>query len=152
TSRSVEQLTVDADLGCALLLAGAPPENVIEMGSLAGALRTCVGGVCARNTEGELVIDEDRSKLVVARWPLLPGDVVVICTDGLVEDRVFLEPEDRAEWGRQHIDLPASALAVKLAEAADARQRLPSPKEPAGFGDNITCAVIKVTAGQGDKG
>jgi hypothetical protein len=29
-------------------------------------------------------------------------------------------------------------------EAADALQRLPSSAKPEGFGDNITCVVIKI--------
>ena len=47
---------------------------------------------------------------------------------------------------RHYAELPAKDLAVKLADAADALQRLPSPLEPQGFGDNISCIVIKVLA------
>jgi serine/threonine protein phosphatase PrpC len=140
----VEQLTVDGDLGSALLAAGAPPEEVVQLGGLARALHDCVGG-CYRTPAGELAIDEDRCRPRLTRWPLLPGDVVVLCTDGLVEEGAFLTPEELEDLVRRHGDLPAAALAEKLADAADARQRLPSAEEPEGFGDNITCAVIKIS-------
>jgi protein phosphatase len=145
-AQGIEQLTVDGDLGCSLLRAGAPPEEVQELGSQAKALRECVGG-CYRTPPGELAIDEDRCRPTITHWTLLPGDVVVLCTDGLVEEGQFLDPEALAGLVRDHQDLPAAVLAEKLAEEADARQRLPSPEEPEGRGDNISCAVIKVGAG-----
>jgi hypothetical protein len=49
-----------------------------------------------------------------------------------------------ADIVREHRDLPAEELAVRLAEASDAMHRLPSNLEPDGFGDNITCLVIKI--------
>jgi serine/threonine protein phosphatase PrpC len=70
--------------------------------------------------------------------------VVVLCTDGLVEEGAFLEPQELGEIVRRYPGLPAAALAEKLAEAAEARQRAPSEHEPYGFGDNITCAVIRI--------
>jgi serine/threonine protein phosphatase PrpC len=138
-----EQLTVDGDLGCALLGAGAPPEEVYGLEGLARALREYVGG-CCRTPRGELAVDEDRCRPRLSRWPLVPGDVVVLCSDGLVEEGAFLEPAELGELVRGHPDLPAAALAEKLAEAAEARQRPPSEAEPEGFGDNITCAVIRI--------
>jgi serine/threonine protein phosphatase PrpC len=145
-TRGIEQLTVDGDLGCSLLRAGAPPEEVQDLGSQARALRECVGG-CYRTPWGELAVDEDRCRPSITHWTLLPGDVVVLCTDGLVEEGQFLDPEELAGLVRDHQDLPAAVLAEKLAEGADARQRLPSAEEPEGRGDNISCAVIKVGPG-----
>jgi serine/threonine protein phosphatase PrpC len=138
-----EQLTVDGDLGCALLAAGGPPEEVLQLGGMARALHDCVGG-CYRNPRGELAIEEDRCRPTLTRWPLQPGDVIVLCTDGLVEEGAFLDPNALADLVRRHQALPAQALAEKLAEAADACQRLPSETEPDGFGDNISAAVIKI--------
>jgi protein phosphatase len=142
-AQGIEQLTVDGDLGCALLTAGAPPEEVQEMGSLAGTLRDCLGG-CYRTPEGDLAIDLDRCRPTISRWPLLPGDIVVLCTDGLVEEGQFLEPQELACLVRENQALPAAKLAEKLADVVDARQRLPSEEEPEGWGDNISCAVIKI--------
>jgi protein phosphatase len=142
-AQGVEQLTVDGDLGCALLGAGAPPEEVQEMGGVAKALRDCMGG-CYRTPQGQLAIDLDRCQPTLSRWPLLPHDIIVLCTDGLVEEGQFLHPEELAALVRANHGLPATALAEKLAEAADARQRLPSQEEPDGWGDNISCAVIKI--------
>jgi PPM family protein phosphatase len=142
--RGIEQLTVDADLGCTLLAAGSPPENVIELGPVTRALRSCVGGVLYKSATDELVVDDARFRLVINRWKLLPGEIVILCSDGLVEEGAFLEPEELLELVRQNSDLSAEALAVALCEAADARQSLPSQDEPEGCGDNISCCVIKI--------
>jgi protein phosphatase len=142
--RGIEQLTVDADLGCTLLTAGSPPENVIELGPVTRALRSCVGGVLYKSATDELVVDDARFRLVVNRWKLLPGETVILCSDGLVEEGAFLEPSELLELVRQNSDLSAQALAFALAEAADARQSLPSQDEPEGCGDNISCCVIKI--------
>jgi protein phosphatase len=140
---SVEQLTNDGDLGTELLAAGSPPEEVKALGAMARGLRDCIGG-CSVGPEGELKILEDYCQPALSSWPLLPGDVVVLCSDGLVEEGAFLEPEKMGEIVRSHPHLSAAALAEQLAQAADALQRLPSPLEPDGFGDNITCVIIRV--------
>jgi protein phosphatase len=145
TDQWVDQLTVDGDLGTELLARGTPPEQVLRMGVVARALRTCVGGCTLDN--GDLVVLADSCQPSVARWPIMPGDVVVLCTDGLIEEHLFLEPEAAAQLIRAHRDLPAAELARRLVAAADALQRLPSQTEPDGFGDNITCVVIKIEAG-----
>jgi serine/threonine protein phosphatase PrpC len=139
----IDQLTVDGDLGSALLAAGAPPEEVMQLGNLSKALHDCVGG-CCQTPAGALTVDEDHCRPAFSRWPLVPGDIVILCTDGLIEEGAFLHPAEVAELVRQNRTLSALALAETLVEAADARQRLPSPSEPDGFGDNITCAVIKL--------
>jgi protein phosphatase len=140
---NVEQLTIDGDLGTELLASGVPPEEVKALGGMARGLRDCVGG-CSVSPEGELKILEDYCQPALSRWPLLPGDLIVLCSDGLVEEGAFLEPDKMGEIVRSHPHLSAAALAEQLAQAADALQRLPSPLEPEGFGDNITCIIIKV--------
>jgi serine/threonine protein phosphatase PrpC len=144
--QGIEQLTVDADLGCTLLAAGSPPENVIELGPVTRALRSCVGGVLYKSATDELVVDEARLRLAVTRWKLLPGETVILCSDGLVEEGAFLEPAELYELVRQNADLSSDALAFALAEAADARQSPPSQEEPDGCGDNISCCVIRLNA------
>ena len=94
--------------------------------------------------EGEPAVRSQSPGPVLSNWPLLPGDIVVLCSDGLIEEGAFLAPEEMAELLRRDPGRPAESLALELAEAADARQRLPSLLEPEGFGDNITCIVIKV--------
>jgi serine/threonine protein phosphatase PrpC len=138
----VEQLTVDGDLGCALLAAGAPPEEVCDLGNAARGLYSFVGG-SAHNLTG-VPTAAARWEPALARWPLLPGDTVVLCSDGLVEEGTFLEPSDLLDLVGRHADLSAQALAETLADAADARQRLPSADEPLGRGDNVTCCVIRI--------
>jgi PPM family protein phosphatase len=142
--QGIEQLTVDADLGCTLLAAGSPPENVVELGPVTRALRSCVGGVLYKSATEELVADDSRFKLAIGRWKLLPGETVILCSDGLVEEGAFLEPAELWELVQRHADLPVNVLAETLAEAADARQIVPSEEEPEGCGDNISCCVIRV--------
>lgn len=139
----VEQLTVDGDLKSALLAQRRPPEDVRAVGSLGRALRECVGG-CLRSANGQLVIPDQHCQPSMSRWRLLPGDVVVLCTDGLVEEEVFLDPPQLAELVRDNLTRNAEEIALLLAEAADQCQRLPSPLEPEGFGDNISVVVLKV--------
>jgi serine/threonine protein phosphatase PrpC len=143
--RGAEQLTVDGDLANTLLAGRVPPEDVREIGVTAKALRDCVGG-CSRSPDGEPAVQEQHCTPTVTTWRLLPGDWVILCTDGLVEEGVFLHPADLVDLLRRHASLPAQALAVKLADAADALQRMPSAAEPQGFGDNISCIVIKVSS------
>jgi serine/threonine protein phosphatase PrpC len=142
TSRWTDQLTVDGDLGTELMARGAPPEQVLRMGIVARALRGCIGG-CTLN-DGRVEVLAESCIPMISRWPVVPGDVIVLCTDGLVEEGYFLEPDAMAEMVRTYHALAAEELARRLVEAADAVQRLPSPTEPDGFGDNITCIVIKI--------
>ncbi len=141
----VEQLTVDGDLASGMLADGMPPENIQDLGQIGKALRECVGG-CTFNDAGEVIILDDCCRPTVNHWPMLPGDTVVLCSDGLVEDDAFLEPEALGEIVRAKRDMPAADLARHLAEVADNSHRLPSSQEPDGYGDNISCIVIKIEA------
>ena len=142
TPDAIEQLTVDGDLASDLLANGTSPEEVRELGMMARALRECVGG-CTKTEDGELSIMPESCTPRITRWPLVPGDVIVLCSDGLVEEGYFLEAETVADIVREYKDRSASDLALMLVEAADAMQRLPSIMEPDGFGDNISCVVVK---------
>lgn len=140
----VEQLTVDGDLGSSLLGQGYPPETLIEIGGMARALRECIGG-CQLDDSGKPAILEDLCRPRFYSLPLLPGDILVLCTDGLVEEGMFLEPETLGHLVRTHRDRPAQQIAELLADSADTLQRLPSPMEPDGFGDNISVIVVKIS-------
>lgn len=142
TDTWIDQLTVDGDLGTELLARGTPPEQVLRMGVVARALRSCVGG-CTVN-DGQVEVLPETCIPTTSRWPVVPGDVIVLCTDGLIEEGFFLEPEAAAALVRTHRAEPAAELARRLIAAANALQRLPSLLEPEGFGDNITCVVIKI--------
>ncbi|MBI3821116.1 MAG: protein phosphatase 2C domain-containing protein, partial [Planctomycetes bacterium] len=121
TADAIEQLTVDGDLANDLLARGAAPEEVKELGMMARALRECIGG-CTRNEAGELTILPESCTPRLSRWPLVPGDIFVLCTDGLVEEGFFLEPATLAQLVRQNKELSAADLALLLVEAADAMQ------------------------------
>jgi serine/threonine protein phosphatase PrpC len=138
----VDQLTVDGDLGTELVARGTPPEQVQRMGAVGRALRSCVGGCTLNN--GRVEVLPESCAPTVARWPVVPGDRIVLCSDGLIEEGFFLEPDDVAAILREHPGEPAAELARRLVAAANALQRPPSPTEPEGFGDNITCIVIKI--------
>lgn len=143
TGDTIEQLTVDGDLASDLLGQGVAPEEIRELGTMARALRECVGG-CTKTEDGQLCILPESAHPKIARWPLVPGDVLVLCTDGLVEEGFFLEPATVADLVRQNADHAADQIAQRLVEAADALQRPPTILEPDGFGDNISCVVIKI--------
>jgi protein phosphatase len=139
----VEQLTVDGDLGSYLLAHGAPPEHLQELGLMSRALRECIGG-CTVTPSGRVEVLDDSCIPSITRWPLLPGDILVLCSDGLVEPGAFLDDANLGDLVQAHKERSAQDLAELLVEAADALQRLPSFLEPEGFGDNISCIVIKI--------
>jgi serine/threonine protein phosphatase PrpC len=139
----VEQMTVDGDVRCTQLAKGWPPEQIHQLGFDASALYSCLG-IGDISEDGTLTPAKDRSQPQMIRWKLLPGDVVVLCTDGLVEEGVFLEPRELAHllWGET--DRPASELAQLLVDAAKERHRDATPLEPEGCGDDVTCVVLVV--------
>lgn len=139
----VEQLTVDGDVRCTHLALGAPPEAVDQLGSEALALYRCLG-IGEPGPEGTLVPAVERSQPAISRWNLLPGDVVILCTDGLVEEGVFLDPGDLVSLVLGNADRPAGKLAELLVAAAKARHRDPSATAPEGCGDDVTCVVFVV--------
>ncbi|MBY0230735.1 MAG: protein phosphatase 2C domain-containing protein [Gemmataceae bacterium] len=129
---TAEQLTVDGDVRCVSLMMGKPPEDVLELGSTAQALYHCLG--VGTWTGKGMAHDDERCIPSLYRMGLLPGDRIVLCTDGLVEEGVFLSQED----------LPSLGSAEEMAEAACARHAEPSPTEPEGRGDDVTVVVLDI--------
>lgn len=142
----IEQLTVDGDVRCVHLAHGLPPEQVRELGAEATALYSCLG-VSDPGPDGKLIPFVARSLPFITHWKLLPGDVVVLCSDGLVEEGVFLDPVELAGLLISETDRPASELAELLVQAAKLRHRNPTPWEPEGCGDDVTCIVLVVKPG-----
>jgi serine/threonine protein phosphatase PrpC len=141
-----EQLTVDGDVRCVRLGLGAAPDEVRDMGADATALYACLG-VSEPDGRGGLRTWVERATPRVNHWPLLPGDAVVLATDGLVEENVFLDPSELAALVQAGAELPAAELARHLVEAACLLHRDASAWEPHGCGDDVTCVVIKVSEG-----
>lgn len=141
-----EQLTVDGDVATSLLREGVPPEQVQEMGAAGKALRYCLGA-CRELANGQLVADLERARPQLSQWRIKPDEIYVLCSDGLVEERVFLNPEDLVTIAEANSSGSAQAIAEAMVESANSRQRLPSEAEPAGYGDNITCIVIRSAHG-----
>lgn len=139
--RIAEQLTVDGDVACSLLREFKPPEEVQELGVQAKALRYCLGA-CECH-DGALVCDHVRSAPQFASWRILPGEFIVICSDGLVEEGVFLEAEDLCRIISAGEGTSAQDIAESLVNEANRRQRPHTEAEPSGFGDNISCVVIR---------
>jgi serine/threonine protein phosphatase PrpC len=142
TNGIAEQLTVDGDVATTRLQQGTPPEEVQDLGTAGKALRYCLGAA-RKEEDGRFVCEDDRASPQISRWDLNQGDTVVLCSDGLVEEGVFLEPEDLVRLTEQNTEQSAQQLAERLVAEADARQRLPSESEPGGFGDNISCVVLR---------
>src|SRR5439155_12215527 len=115
TAEYLEQLTVDGDLGVSLLAGGMAPEEVLALGAMARGLRECVGG-STPTPDGRLDEVEQHTPPPPSRWPLLPGDVLLFCTDGLVEEDLFLEPADAERLLREHGHRSAEELAELLAD------------------------------------
>jgi protein phosphatase len=139
----VEQLTVDGDVRCAHLAAGMPPEVVREMGPEAGALYSCLG-VGEASASGALEVSIERSRPSLGHWRLLPDDVVVLCSDGVVEDGVFLSARELPVLLAEPTGQTATEMAERLVQSARERHREPSLWEPAGCGDDATCIVVVV--------
>ncbi|MFO0877226.1 MAG: protein phosphatase 2C domain-containing protein [Gemmataceae bacterium] len=145
----VEQLTVDGDVRTTYLIAGCSSEEVMRLGAEGFALYEALG-IMDRDHPAGPVPDPERSQPTVRRWPLQPGDLVVLCTDGLVEAGAALSPTDLVTFSQAY---PRNdELAEQLVLAADQCQRDPSPTEPAGFGDDATCIVIRIESDQSSTG
>jgi serine/threonine protein phosphatase PrpC len=140
-------LTVDGDVRSVQLAQGAAPEDVRDLGAEGGALYSCLG-VGEPVLGGGLEASTERCAPRISRWRLLPGDVVVLCTDGLVEEGIFLEPAELPPLLAEPAGQSAEEMAFRLTEAARARHRDPSPWEPAGSGDDVTCIVLAVFANE----
>lgn len=138
---TAEQLTVDGDLGSLLLARGTPPEQVLDLGDEAHALYGCLG-IGEPAADGTLVPCERRPRPGVTRWKLLPGDVLVLCSDGLVEEDLFLDPADLVRLVAEGGDETAQQLADRLVAAAQTYHRDPGEDEPFGCGDDVTCVVV----------
>jgi serine/threonine protein phosphatase PrpC len=140
-----EQLTVDGDVASVAIAEGMPPELVQNMGLSARAIARCLGA-CCEDDQGRLLADMERATPAITRWPLAPGDVLLFCTDGLIEEGAFLEPQEAAEIIMVCGGQPIQTVADRLVMAADSRQREPTPEEPRGFGDNVSCVVVRLAA------
>lgn len=149
TQEQVEQLTVDGDVRCVQLAAGWPPEEIQDLGYEGQSLYHCLG-IGVRLPEGKVIPCPDRSTPRIRHWNLQPGDLLVLCSDGLVEEGTFLEPGDLVRLASDYHD--AQELANVLVAEAKSRHRPPSRIEPEGRGDDVTCVVIRVTSASRDAG
>lgn len=66
-----------------------------------------------------------------------PQDVLILCSDGLIDERAALMPQETAQIVTEYQDAPADHLAMQLVKAANDMQEWPSK------GDNITAVVLK---------
>ncbi len=139
----VEQLSVDGDVRCAQLAAGMPPEEVRAMGADAGALYACLG-VGKLTSTGDLEVCVARSRPNLGHWRLLPGDIVVLCSDGVVEEGIFLSAAELPGLLAEPADQSPAEMAERLVQAARARHREPTLWEPEGHGDDATCVVVVI--------
>src|SRR5262249_28619252 len=149
TASDAEQITVDGDVRCVHLAHGLPPEQIQDLGAEALALYSCLG-VGQLTADGSLVRCPYRTRPQVTHWRMRHLDLVVLATDGLVEEGVFLDPGDLSSivrlMGVGEPDQPpvsTNDLAWAFVAAACGRHRDASPWEPAGSGDDVTCVVLR---------
>jgi serine/threonine protein phosphatase PrpC len=145
TDGRVEQLTVDGDVRCAQLAWGVAPEAVRELGAEGAALYSCLG-IGEPGPSGSLEVCLFRSQPKLGHWRLLPGDILVLCSDGVVEEGTFLSAAELPGLLTGPADQSPAEMAQRIVEAACARHREPSLWEPAGCGDDATCIVVVITA------
>jgi serine/threonine protein phosphatase PrpC len=160
TESESEQLTVDGDVRCVHLAHGTSPEQVRGLGGEALALFSCLG-VGEPGPEGGLVRCSLRTQPPIVHWPMRDHDIVVLATDGLVEEGAYLDPEDLSRIVRESrlaeqeslsevfgpALLPAAALAERCLVAAQRTHRDASEWEPHGCGDDVTCIVLRARRG-----
>lgn len=130
-----EQISLDDDVRHARLRSGIPPEQVDELKGNKSLRR--VVGACAVQ-EGKVVPDLQRIRFTGYRAHLSPGDILLLCSDGLIEPNVYLEPEEAYQLITENRESPARELCDLLVDSANERQRPPSR------GDNISAIVVKV--------
>jgi serine/threonine protein phosphatase PrpC len=136
----IEQLTIDGDLIHSCLMEGDSPEAAYGLGLSGKALSSFLGNSHIESKSSKNSTFEPR----FARFPLIPGDAIVICTDGLIEEEVFLDPADVNSLVETHKASSIEECVSALVHAAAIRQRPRSQEEPNGFGDNITCVLVRV--------
>jgi len=140
---AVESLTRDDDVETHLHLEGARPEDVLKAEDRR-ALRRVIG-LCRPREGGGLEPDPERARPTVLEFGLLPGDHLLLCSDGLVEEGVFLSPEEVAHALREGAAAGRSLDDVvdEIVKLADSRQ------QPPRTGDNIACVAVRVRSRTG---
>ena len=129
----IVSLMNDDDLGTHLLLAGHTLSQVQETRS-AGALVSCVGDF-QLGEAGELIANELTPQL--RRLPLLPGDQLLFCSDGLPN---YSGPnEERAE--KEILKTVSSAFSPQRAAF-----ELIALANRGGGGDNLSCVLLSFQA------
>jgi PPM family protein phosphatase len=78
---------------------------------------------------------DDRVRMHLDELPIFPGDVFLLCTDGL---NAVMEDQEILVWLRQ--DSPGPEILTRLIDEVNAR----------GGPDNITLALIAVSEGEGE--
>jgi serine/threonine protein phosphatase PrpC len=130
----VEQINLDDDIWHARLRSGMSPEQV-ERQKGNRALRRVVGA-CALQ-DGKIVPDMQRIRFSGTRAYLAAGDVLLLCSDGLIERGAYLDAGDAWRIIQENLERPAQEICDILISAANDRQKPPS------LGDNISAIVVK---------
>ncbi|MDA0836988.1 MAG: protein phosphatase 2C domain-containing protein [Planctomycetota bacterium] len=131
----IEQINLDDDVWHARLRSGMPPEEARN--KKGNSLLRRVVGACMRDS-GKIISDLRRVRFTGYRAYLGPGDLLLLCSDGLVDEGSFISPREAFELVRTNIDKSAQEICDILIDEANARQIPPN------HGDNISCIIVKV--------
>jgi serine/threonine protein phosphatase PrpC len=111
-----------------------PPEEAST--KKGNSLLRRVVGACME--EGDKIMpDLRRVRFTGYRAYLGPGDILLLGSDGLIEEGTYISQSEAFELVRKNIDKSAQDLCDILINEANDRQIPPK------LGDNITCIIVK---------
>jgi serine/threonine protein phosphatase PrpC len=130
----IEQINLDDDVWHARLRSGMPPEEAST--KKGNTLLRRVVGACMK--EGDQIMpDLRRVRFASFRACLGPGDILLLGSDGLIEEGNYISQSEAFELVRKNIDKSAQEICDILINEANDRQVPPK------HGDNISCIIVK---------
>ncbi|MDP6502560.1 MAG: SpoIIE family protein phosphatase [Planctomycetota bacterium] len=132
---SIEQINLDDDVWHARLRSGMAPE---EASSKKGnSLLRRVVGACMKEGD-QIQPDLRRVRFTGYRAYIGPGDVLLLGSDGLIEEGSYISQSEAFDLVHSNIEKSAQEICDILINDANERQIPPK------HGDNISCIIVKV--------
>jgi serine/threonine protein phosphatase PrpC len=130
----IEQINLDDDVWHARLRSGMAPEEAST--KKGNSLLRRVVGACMKEG-GQIMPDLRRVRFTGYRAYLGPGDILLLGSDGLIDDGTFISQSEALELVRKNIYRSAQDICDILINEANDRQIPPK------HGDNISCIIVK---------